>query len=485
VTPRRSGPGTAIDPTRVRLDLVAGLVTALALIPEVISFSIVAHVDPRVGLLSSFTFSLVIAIFGGRPGMVSAAAGSMALVAAPLVLDHGIEYLIAATVLAGVLQVALAAGGVHRLLAILPRGVTLGFVNGLAILIFAAQMRHIVSVEVLVLVVAGAALMTVARVKGVRFPPSLLSTIVLTVVAVAIGLDVPTVGDEGALPTGLPGFHVPDVAASLDVLWIVLPYAVSLAAVGLVESLLTADLIDRVTGTPSSKQREAYGQGIANVVTGFFGGQPGCAMIGQSLLCVDSGGRGRLSTFSAGGWLLVLVVLLHPVMEVMPTAALVATMVVVAVTTFDWRSITPGRVRAWPWSETAVMVLTTGVVVATSNLAIGVAVGSVLAAVLFLRQLVGSVDVVVDVGPDGASQLHDVRGALFFASTGRLIDRMQTEMGDATHVRIDFSRARVWDASAALALQEFAERARERGVQVEVTGVGESSRRLHERVREA
>jgi SulP family sulfate permease len=365
-----------------RIELLAGLVTALALIPETISFSIVAGVDPRIGLLSSFTFSVVIAFVGGRPAMVSAAAGSMALVAAPLVREHGFEYLVLATVLGGVLQLGLARAGLAELLMRLPRGATLGFVNGLAILIFLAQMDHLVSVPVVLLVVVGVAILFAGRVAGVRVPPSLISTAVLTVFAVLLVADAPTVGDEGTLPTGLPGFHAPDVPVSWETLWTVLPTAISLAAVGLVESLLTADLVDRLTETDSPKRREAYGQGIANVVTGFFGGQPGCAMIGQSLLNVESGGRGRVSTLAAGAWLLALVVLLHPLMEILPTAALVATMIVVAVTTFDWGSVSPRGLRTTPVAETVVMVVTTAVVVATSNLAYGVGLGAVVWLVL-------------------------------------------------------------------------------------------------------
>jgi SulP family sulfate permease len=360
-------------------------VTALALIPETISFSIVAGVDPRIGLLSSFTFSVVIALVGGRPAMVSAAAGSMALVAAPLVRSHGLEHLVLATILAGLLQLVLARAGFARLLMRLPKGATLGFVNGLAILIFLAQMDHLVSVPVVLLVLLGVAIIVAGRRVGVRVPPSLVSTAVLTVFAVALVAGAPTVGDEGTLPTGLPPFHAPDVPVAWATLWAVLPTAISLAAVGLVESLLTADLIDRETDTTSSKPREAYGQGIANVVTGFFGGQPGCAMIGQSLLNVESGGRGRVSTFAAGAWLLALVVLLHPLMEILPTAALVATMIVVAVTTFDWTSVLPSRMRGAP-VDTVVMALTTAVVVATSNLAYGVAAGAILAWVLTRRR---------------------------------------------------------------------------------------------------
>jgi sulfate permease, SulP family len=390
--PRSSAP--------TRTELLAGLVTALALIPETISFSIVAGVDPRVGLLSSFTFSVVIAFVGGRPAMVSAAAGSMALVAAPLVRHHGFEHLVLATVLAGLLQLVLARAGIAELLMRLPKGVTLGFVNGLAILIFLAQMRHLVSVAVVVLAAVGVAILFAGRARSIRFPPSLISTTVLTVAAVGLALGVPTVGDEGTLPTGLPGFHAPDVPVQWSTLWTVLPTALSLAAVGLVESLLTAGLLDRVTETDSPKRREAYGQGVANIVTGFFGGQPGCAMIGQSLLNVETGGRGRVSTLAAGAWLLVLVVLLHPLMEVLPMAALVATMIVVAMTTFDWESVGPGRLRRAPLAETAVMVLTTAVVVATSNLAYGVAAGAALAWI-WVRATRGPASPAAS-GPDGS-----------------------------------------------------------------------------------
>jgi SulP family sulfate permease len=465
----------------VRVELVAGLVTALALIPETISFSIVAGVDPSVGLLSSFTFSLVIAFAGGRPAMVSAAAGSMALVAAPLVHDHGVGYLAAATVLAGVLQLGLAQAGAAKLLAALPRGVAIGFVNGLAILIFLAQLKQVVSATVLVLVLIGVAIMTVLRIRSVRFPPSLMSTVVLTVAAIALSLGVPTVGDAGALPTGLPDFALPGVPHTLGALLTILPYALSLAVVGLVESLLTADLLDRITDTTTSRRREARGQGLANVVTGFFGGQPGCAMIGQSLLNVDTGGRGRLSTLAAGAWLLALVVVLHPLMEIMPLAALVATMVFVAFTTFDWKSVTPERWRRWPWEETVAMVVTTVVVVATENLAFGVLAGAATAGALFARRHRGRPGPRVTV--TSAGDLHAVHGALFFASTGRLVDLFET-LGDAPVTTIDLGRAELLDTTAALTLEELAARRRAEGHTVHITGLSPASAELAERVTE-
>ncbi len=446
---------------------MAGLVTALALIPETISFAVVAGVDPRVGLLSSFTFCVVIAIVGGRTAMVSAAAGSMALVAAPLVESQGVGALAAACVATGVLQVVLGRLGVARLLARLPRSVAIGFVNGLAILIFLAQLRHLVSPEVVALVLGGVVLLTAARIRNVRFPPSLLSTVVLTIVAVAVLNRTPTVGDQGALPTGLPGFAVPDVRG--DQALTILGYALALAVVGLVESLLTADLLDRITDTRTSRAKEARGQGIANVVTGFLGGQPGCAMIGQSLLNVDTGGRGRLSTAAAGVWLLALTVLLHPLMEVMPMAALVATMVVVAFTTFDWASVKPARLRAWPWGETLTMVVTTAVVVATEDLAIGVAAGALVAGLLLARQI-------RPLRLEPREEHLAVHGALFFGSTGKLVDAFE----HARDVRLDLSGAELLDTTAALTLRELTDAHRAAGHAVEVTGMSKASRELDE-----
>jgi SulP family sulfate permease len=471
-----------VKPQRAAIprELLAGLVTALALIPETISFSIVAGVDPRVGLLSSFTFSVVIAFVGGRPAMVSAAAGSMALVAAPLVRDHGVAYLAAATVMAGGFQVVLSQIGLPRLISSLPRSVSIGFVNGLAILIFLAQLRHIVDTEVFVLVALGAAIMTAARLRNVRIPPSLISTVVLTIVAVALSSGVPTVGDEGALPNGLPAFALPHLPHLSSALVTILPYALSLAMVGLIESLLTADLIDRITDTPTSRRREATGQGLANIVTGFFGGQPGCAMIGQSLLCVDTGGRGRVSTLASGAWLLILVVALQPVMKVLPMAALVATMVVVAFTTFDWHSVMPERLRTWPRSETITMVLTTAIVVATSNLAIGVLAGAIIAAAFLPRALAKGATFTAATPVDGVDT-HHVRGALFFASTGRLVDLFENAR-PGVPLHLDLTDAELLDTSAVLTLRELADRRRAAGEEVQVTGLSPASRDLADRV---
>jgi sulfate permease, SulP family len=462
-------------------DVLAGLVTALALIPEVVAFSIVAGVNPAVGLLSSFTFSVVISLIGGRPAMVSAAAGSMALVAAPLVRAHGVEALAAATVLAGVIQLVLMRLGVHRLIAELPRSVAIGFVNGLAILIFLSNVKQINSVTAGMLVVGGVVLLTVLRRIKLPVPPSLISTATVLLVALIAGLHVKTVGDEGALPTGLPHFHSPNVAASLHTLGVIAPTAISLALVGLIESLLTANIIDRMTLTQSSWRREGYGQGIANVITGFFGGQPGCAMIGQSILCVESGGRGRLATCAAGAWLLILAVVLHPVMKVMPVAALVATMVVVAAITFDWKSVqrlAPGR---WPLSESLIVAITTAVIVMTNNLAIGVLAGTAAAGCLLIRQVGVLATLTRAAGLTHHDGVHRVRGPLTFVSIGPLIAQLDRHPTDGP-LRVDLSEAEIVDSSASMALDELVTRHRQSGRHVELLAMTPSSEALHRRL---
>ncbi|MCW2955218.1 MAG: putative sulfate transporter, partial [Thermoleophilia bacterium] len=332
------------SPTLLVTEVVAGLVVAIALIPEAISFSLIAGVDPRVGLYASFTMAVTIAFMGGRPAMISAATGAMALVVVSLVRDHGVEYLLAATLLAGVIQVTLGRLGVARLMRFVPRSVMTGFVNSLAILIFAAQLPYLrdVPASVYALVAAGLAIMWLVPKVTRKVPAPLVAIVVLTVVTVATKLGVPTVGDQGELPDSLPVLGIPNVPISLDTFLIILPYAITLAAVGLLESLLTAQLVDEITETNSDKDRESTGQGFANLVTGLFGGMAGCAMIGQTMINVKaSGARTRLSTFAAGTLLLVLVVALGSVVAVIPMGALVAVMMLVAFSTFDWHSIAP------------------------------------------------------------------------------------------------------------------------------------------------
>src|SRR6478735_407324 len=378
--------GTLMSPRRLKTEVLGGLVVALALIPEAIAFSIIAGVDPRIGLFASFTMAVTISIVGGRPAMISAATGAVALVIAPLVKSHGLDYLVAAVILAGVLQLILGGLGVARLMRFVPRSVMVGFVNALAILIFVSQMPHLLGVPWLVypMVAAGIVLMVVLPKVPTVIPAPLVAIVVLTAATIGLGWAVPDVGDEGQLPSSLPTLLIPDVPWTWQTLGVIAPYALTMAIVGLLESLMTAKLVDDITDTHSDKSREAAGQGVANIVTGFFGGMGGCAMIGQTMINVKvSGARTRISTFLAGAFLLVLVVVLGDVVGAIPMAALVAVMVMVCVATFDWHSVRPSTLRRMPLSETAVMLVTVAVTVATHNLAYGVVLGVLVATVLF------------------------------------------------------------------------------------------------------
>ncbi len=466
----------------LRTEALAGLVVALALIPEAISFSVIAGVDPRVGLFASFTMAVSTAVLGGRPAMISAATGAVALVIAPLVREHGLDHLLATVVLAGVLQVVLGVLGVAKLMRFVPRSVMVGFVNALAILIFWAQVPHLRDVPWIVypMVAAGIALMVLLPRLTRAVPAPLVAIVLLTVVTLAAHLAVPTVGDEGELPDSLPFPLLPDVPLTLDTLGVIAPYALGMALVGLMESLMTAKLVDDVTDTHSSKSREAWGQGAANVITGFFGGMGGCAMIGQTMINVKAGARTRASTFLAGVFLLVLVVGLGDVVALIPMAALVAVMVVVAVGTFDWHSVRPATLRRMPKSETTVMVATVVVVVATENLAIGVVVGVLVAALLFARRVAHLVEVTSALSPEGA-RVYSVSGALFFASSDDLVTQFDYA-GDPQQVVIDLTAAHVWDASTVAALDAVETRYAARGKQVRITGLNEASSAMHQRL---
>jgi SulP family sulfate permease len=463
-------------------ELLAGLVVALALIPEAISFSLIAGVDPRVGLYASFTMAVAIAFTGGRPAMISAATGAMALVVVSLVADHGVEYLLAATILAGTIQIALGALGVARVMRFVPRSVMTGFVNALAILIFLAQMPYLRDVPMTVygMVVVGLAIMWVVPKLTRVVPAPLVAIVVLTAFTVAMKISVPNVGDEGKLPDTLPLLGIPDVPFTLETFMIVLPYAITLAAVGLLESLLTAQLVDDITETDSDKHRESRGQGIANVVTGFFGGMAGCAMIGQTMINVKaSGARTRLSTFCAGAFLLILVVALGSVVAVIPMAALVAVMILVAYSTFDWHSVAPATLKRMPRAETAVMFVTVVATVATHNLAIGVGAGVVTAMAVFARGVAHLVDVSSMLSPDGATRTYHVTGELFFASDRELITSFDYT-GDPPHVIIDLSKAHMWDTSAVAALDAITTKYAAHDIDVQVRGLNEHSELLHD-----
>jgi SulP family sulfate permease len=473
-----------ISAATFRVEFLAGLVVALALIPEAISFSLIAGVDPKIGLYASFTMAVAIAFTGGRPAMISAATGAMALVVVSLVKDHGTEYLLAATILAGAFQIVLGILRVPRLMRFVPRSVMTGFVNALAILIFLAQVPYLREGGALGLVLVGAGLVILFGFPRVTrlVPAPLVAIVVLTVLVVAAGLAVPDVGDEGALPDTIPLLGIPSVPFSLETLSTILPYSVTLAAVGLLESLMTAKLVDDITETTSDKDREARGQGIANIVTGLFGGMAGCAMIGQTMINVKaSGARTRLSTFFAGSLLLVLVVVLGGIVAVIPMSALVAVMVLVSVSTFDWHSIHPRTLRRLPRGETLIMALTVAATVATHNLAIGVGVGVLTAMILFARRAAHLVTVERIPDPDGSSVLYTVSGELFFASDQELIESFDYA-SDPDDVMVDLSRAHVWDTSAVAALDAIEHHYARHGTAVRITGLNPHSERLHRRL---
>ncbi|MFH9478259.1 SulP family inorganic anion transporter [Streptomyces anulatus] len=472
------------DPKVWRTEVLAGLVVALALIPEAISFSIIAGVDPAIGLFASFTMAVVISVVGGRRAMISAATGAVALVIAPLNRDHGLGHLIAAVILAGVFQIVLGALGVAKLMRFIPRSVMVGFVNSLAILIFMAQIPEMTDVPwpVYPLIIGGLALMVLLPRITTVVPAPLVSIVILTVITVGAAIAVPTVGDQGALPSSLPVPGLPDVPFTLDTLTTIAPYAFAMALVGLMESLMTAKLVDEITDTHSNKTRESLGQGIANIVTGFFGGMGGCAMIGQTMINVKvSGARTRLSTFLAGAFLMVLCIVFGPVVSDIPMAALVAVMVMVSFATFDWHSIAPRTLRRMPVGEIAVMVITVACVVITHNLAVGVVVGSVTAMVVFARRVAHLAEVTAVIDPDRTTVVYRVTGELFFASSNDLVGRFDYA-GDPDRVVVDLSSAHIWDASSVAALDAIATKYAQRGKTVEITGLNGPSARLHDRL---
>jgi sulfate permease, SulP family len=480
---RQSVLRTLRTPRWLATELLAGLVVAIALIPEAIAFSVIAGVDPRVGLFASFTMAVTIAIVGGRPAMISAATGAVALVIAPLVKSHGTDYFVAAVILAGLIQVVLALAGITKLMRFIPRSVMVGFVNALAILIFVAQVPELIGVPWLVYPLAAAALLIVFGLPKLTtaVPAPLVAIVLLTAVTIWAGWDVPTVADKGTLPDSLPGLFLPNVPLSWETLRIVAPFSLGMALVGLMESLMTAQLVDDITDTRSNKRREAWGQGVANVVTGFFGGMGGCAMIGQTTINVKvSGARTRISTFVAGAALLVLVVALGDLVGRIPMAVLVAIMIFVCWATFDWHSIRPTTLRTLPRSETAVMVVTVIATVATHNLAIGVVSGVLVACALFARRVAGTVSVRRTEHPDGRAE-YAVTGPLFFASSSQLAHRFEYA-SDPAEVSVDLSGAQLWDASTVAVLDDVRRRYEQHGKRVRLTGLSGHSAQRYERL---
>jgi SulP family sulfate permease len=458
----------------------------MALIPEATSLSIIAGVDPRVGLFSAFVMAVSISFLGGRPAMISAATGAVALVVAPVVRDYGVQYLLATVILGGIVQVVLGVLGVAKLMRFIPRSVMLGFVNALAILIFIAQLPHLIGVPWLVypLVAVGILIMVFMPKLTRAVPAPLIAIILITLAVVATGLDVPTVGDEGELPKSLPEFVFPAVPFTFETLTRIAPFALAMAVVGLLESLMTAKLVDDITDSHSRKTREAIGQGVSNVLSGLFGGMGGCAMIGQTMINVKvSGARTRISTFLAGAFLLVLVVALGDIVGMIPMAALVAVMIMVSVGTFNWHSIRPATLKRMPLGETIVMVATVVVVVLTNNLAIGVVVGVITAMVIFARRVAHVTEVrrgIRSAGDAGVAH-YTVTGELFFASSNDLTTQFEYAE-DPERIVIDLSDSHIWDASTVAALDAITTKYAGHGKSVEIVGLNEASERMHSRL---
>ena len=467
------------SPKQLRTEVLAGAAVALALIPEAISFSILAGVDPQVGLFASFTMAVTIAFVGGRRAMISAATGAVALVIAPVVKEHGLDYLIATVLLAGLLQIVFSIAGAAKLMRFLPRSVMVGFVNALAIVIFIAQIPELVGVPLVVypMVVLGLSILVFLPKFSKVVPAPLVVIVLLSITALVFGMDIPTVSDQGELPKSLPTLFIPDVPISLETLRIIFPYAFAMALVGLLESLMTAKLVDDITDTHSDKTREGWGQGVANLVSGLFGGMGGCAMIGQTMINVKtSGARTRISTFAAGVFLLILVVGLGETVGKIPMAALVAVMIMVSVGTMDWHSIHPRTLRQMPLSATTIMLTTVVATVTTHNLAYGVILGVIVAMVFFARRVAHFTEVVVVGHPDDDTCVYAVRGVLFFASSNDLYTQFDY-VNDPKNIIIDLSQAQIYDSSTVAALDAIVMKYQNKGKQVTITGINEPSAR--------
>lgn len=462
------------DGISIRKDVLAGIVVALALIPEAIGFSIIAGVDPRVGLYASVAIAIVIAFTGGRSGMISAATAAVAVLIGPLVREHGVEYLFAASILMGVIQIIAGLLRLDLLMQFVSRSVITGFVNALAILIFLAQLPQLTNVgwETYAMVAGGLAIIYLFPRLTTAVPSPLVAILVLSATSIGLGLPVHTVGDMGKLPEGLPTFGLPQVPLTLETLRIILPYSLTMAAVGLLESLLTAQIVDDMTDTDSDKRRECAGQGTANIAAALVGGMGGCAMIGQSVINVTSGGRGRLSTFVAGAFLLFLLAVLGPLVGRVPMPALVAVMIMVSIGTFSWNSIP--NLRRHPATSSAVMLTTVVVVVATHDLSLGVLSGVLLSGIFFAAKVQRMFAVERELSADGSHATYRVTGQIFFASVERFTRAFQSE-DSASHVLIDVSAAHFWDISGVGALDKIVARLRREGRTVEVVGYNRAS----------
>ncbi len=467
--------------SNVQKDLLAGAVVALALIPEAIAFSIIAGVDPKVGLYASFCIAITTAFLGGRPGMISAATGAMALLMTTLVRDYGLNYLLATTILTGILQIFLGWLKLGNQMRFVPRAVMVGFVNALAILIFNAQLPQFEGASWLVYAMVAVGLIIIYGLPRLTkaVPSPLVAIVILTAIAISAGWDIPTVGDMGTLPNTLPTLALPIVPLNFETLNIILPYAFALSFVGLMESFLTANVIDDLTDSASDKNQEAMGQGIANIIAGFFGGMAGCAMIGQSVINIRSGGRTRLSSLSAGVFLLLCILVLGQWVARIPMAALVAVMFMVSISTFSWNSLR--NIRLIPKSETAVMLTTVLVTILTHNLAIGVIVGVALSTIFFSRKIAALIFVDNQLINQGSERIYSVNGQIFFVSVENFLNAFNFRE-HIERVTIDLTHAHLWDQSAVDAVDKVVLRFRHRGVQVNLIGLNKASATLLERL---
>jgi len=463
-----------------RADILSGIVVALALIPEAIGFSVIAGVDPKIGLFASFAIAVVSAFVGGRPGMISAATAATAVLMGSLVKEHGLNYLFAATLLMGLIQIGAGLLKLGRVMRFVSRSVITGFVNALAILIFMAQLPELISVPMLTygMLAGGLAIIYLFPYVTRAIPSPLVAIVVLTTIAWWLGLDLRTVGDLGELPSSLPVFALPSVPLTWETLHIIFPYSITLAAVGLLESLMTAQIVDDMTDTTSSKSQECVGQGAANIASSLIGGMGGCAMIGQSVINVTSGGRGRLSTFVAGGFLLFLILVLDDLVRIIPMAALVAVMVMVSIGTFSWRSIL--ELRTNPPTSSIVMLVTVVTVVATHDLAKGVLAGVLLSGVFFAGKVARMFRVSSEASADGDARIYKVSGQIFFASTESFAAAFDFAE-PLKKVTIDVHDAHLWDISAVGSLDKVVLKFRRHGVDVQVIGVNEASAHMLDR----
>ncbi|WP_407933934.1 SulP family inorganic anion transporter [Aquibacillus rhizosphaerae] len=463
----------------VKGDILAGHVVALALIPEAIAFSIIAGVDPMVGLYASFCIAVVIAFVGGRPGMISAATGAMALLMITLVAEHGLQYLLAATILTGIIQIIMGALKLARFMKFVPRSVMIGFVNALAILIFTSQLDHFVgeSWQMYALVAGALAIIYILPRFTKVIPAPLVAIVVITIIAIYSGSGVRTVGDMGELTQALPMFLLPSIPLNFETLAIIFPISLALAIVGLLESFLTAQIVDDMTDTESNKNKEAKGQGIANIVSGFFGGMAGCAMIGQSVINVKSGGSGRLSALTAGVFLMVLILAFNDLLVQIPMAALVGVMIMVSIGTFDWSSLK--TLHLMPKTDAIVMIVTVGTVVYTHDLSKGVLAGVVLSAIFFASKI-SKLDVKSIMVEGSNKKIYRITGQLFFASVTDLVASFNFKE-DVNYIELDLSRAHLWDDSAVGAIDKIVLKYKENGKEVNVIGLNKESSILIEK----